>query len=144
MSHSADDPHGGAASHGRGYRRPMAGWWRRNPYFVWYMVREVTAVAVAVYTLVLLAGVVCLASGEAAWNGWLSAMRSPVSIAIHAALLVGMVSHAWSWFDIMPKTMPLLFVGGRPVAASAITRAGLAAAVVAAAALFALAWALRP
>lgn len=129
---------------GRGYRRPMAGWWRRNPYFFWYMVREVTAVGVAVYALVLLAGVVCLARGEAAWNAWLAAMQSPVSVVLHVLLLAGMVCHAWSWFDIMPKTMPMLFVGGSRVAAGTITRAGLIAAVLAAAALFALAWVLRP
>jgi fumarate reductase subunit C len=122
----------------------MAGWWRRNPYFFWYMVREVTAVGVAVYALVLLAGVVCLARGEAAWNAWLAAMQSPVSIAIHGLLLAGMVCHAWSWFDIMPKTMPMLFVGGKRVGAGAITRAGLVAAVLAAVALYALAWVLRP
>ena len=129
---------------GHRYVRSMAGWWRRNPVYFWYMVREVTAVGVAVYALVLLAGVVCLALGEASWNRWLAAMRSPASIALHVLLLAGMVCHAWSWFDIMPKTMPMLFVGGRRVAASTITRAGYAAAVAAAALLFALAWGLRP
>lgn len=128
------------APRGRGYRRPMAGWWRRNPYFFWYMVREVTAIGVAVYAVVLLAGVVCLARGEPAWNGWLAAMRSPVSIALHLLLLAGMVCHAWSWFDIMPKTMPMLFVGGKRVEASTITRVGLAVAVVAAVKLYAVAW----
>ena len=98
----------------------------------------------AAYALVLLAGVVCLALGEPAWNAWLAAMKSPLSIVLHVALLVGMLCHAWSWFDIMPKTMPLMFVGGRRVAASTITRAGLVAAVLAAAALFVLAWMLRP
>lgn len=145
MTRAVDDSRGNAAPPGeRGYRRPMTGWWRRNPYYVWYMVREVTAVAVAAYALVLLAGVVCLALGEAAWNAWLAAMRSPTSIAIHVALLVGMLCHAWSWFDIMPKTMPLMFVGGRRVAASTITLAGYAAAILAAVALFAIAWILRP
>jgi fumarate reductase subunit C len=143
MRRSADDPRGNAPIRGGGYRRSMDGWWRRNPYFFWYMVREITAVGVAAYALVLLAGVVCLAAGEAAWNGWLAAMKSPLSIALHVALLVGMLCHAWSWFDIMPKTMPLLFVGGRRVASSTITRAGWIAAALTAAALFALAWVLR-
>ena len=30
----------------RPYVRPMAGWWRRNPWFVEYMVHEATALAV--------------------------------------------------------------------------------------------------
>jgi len=31
----------------RPYVRPMTGWWRRNPYFMRYMLREGTAVVVA-------------------------------------------------------------------------------------------------
>jgi fumarate reductase subunit C len=53
----------------------MRGWWRRNPFFIRYMVREATAVAVAAYAIVLTTGVVRLAQGEAAWNGWLEALR---------------------------------------------------------------------
>lgn len=133
-----------SAPQGRGYRRPMGQWWRRNPYFFWYMVREVTAVGVAVYAVVLLAGVVCLARGEPSWNAWLAAMRSPMSIALHVLLLAAMVCHAWSWFDIMPKTMPMMFVGGKRVAASTITRAGWVVAVVAAIVLYLVARMLRP
>jgi fumarate reductase subunit C len=59
-------------------------------------------------------------------------------------MLVGMVYHTYSWFEIMPKTMPMMFIGGRRVAASTITRAGLVAAAVAALALFAVIWSLRP
>jgi fumarate reductase subunit C len=117
----------------------MQGWWRRDPFFVRYMVREATAVAVAVYVIVLTVGVVCLAQGEAAWNGWLQALRSPWSLLLHAVMLAAMVVHATSWFEIMPKTMPPIVVGGRRLAAATITRAGLAAAVVASIALFVLA-----
>ena len=111
----------------RAYVRPMQGWWKRDPFFVRYMVREATAVAVAVYALVLMAGVVCLARGETAWNGWLAAMRSPWSLLLHGVLLYAMFVHAKSWFEIMPKTMPMMFVGGKRVAASTITRSGWAA-----------------
>ena len=124
----------------RPYVRPMAGWWRRDPFFMGYMRREATAVAVAVYAIVLTAGIVCLAAGEAAWNGWLGALRSWPSLLLHAVLLVAMLIHAKSWFDIMPKTMPMIVVGGRRLAAQAITRTGWAAAVVASLALLALAW----
>jgi fumarate reductase subunit C len=123
----------------RPYVRPMAGWWRRDPFFVRYMWREATALAVLAYAVVLTIGVVCLARGEAAWNAWLAALRSPASLLLHAVLLVAMVVHAKSWFEIMPKTMPMLFVGGRRVAASTITRTGWAAAVLASAAVLALA-----
>ena len=128
----------------RPYIRPMQGWWRRDPFFVRYMIREATALIVAAYALVLLAGTLCLASGEAAWNAWLAALRSPLSIGLHVVMLVAMAYHAYSWFEIMPKTMPAMFVGGKRVAAATITRLGLAAAAAASAALFLVAWLLRP
>jgi fumarate reductase subunit C len=119
----------------------MRGWWRRNPFFIRYRVREATAVAVAAYAIVLTTGVVRLAQGEAAWNGWLEALRSPWSLLTHLVLLVAMIVHAKSWFEIMPKTMPMMFVGGRRVAAATITRTGWGATIVVSVALFALAFA---
>ena len=124
--------------------RPMTGWWRRDPYFVRYMWREATALAVAAYAVVLMVGVWRLAQGQAAFDGWLQALRSWPSIVLHLVLLAAMVLHAVSWFEIMPKTMPMLFLGGERVAAATITRAGLAAAAAAALALLAVAWMFRP
>jgi fumarate reductase subunit C len=63
---------------------------------------------------------------------------------LHLMLLFAMVYHAWIWFYILPKTMPMMFGGGQRVAAATITRFGLAAAVIASLAVFALAWAWRP
>lgn len=127
----------------RPYVRPMGRWWRRDPRFVRYMWREATALAVAAYAVVLAVGVLRLSQGEAAWDGWLAALRSPLSLALHALLLAAMLVHAKSWFEIMPKTMPTLHVGGRRVAAATITRAGWAAAAVASAVVLALAWGWR-
>jgi fumarate reductase subunit C len=128
----------------RPYKRSMKGWWRRDPFFVRYMIREVTAVIVAAYAIVLLVGVVALSRGEAAWSGWLAAMRTPLSVVLHVLMLLAMIYHTWSWFEIMPKTMPALRIGGKRVAPATIIGAGLVAAVIASLVLFALAWALRP
>jgi succinate dehydrogenase subunit C len=118
----------------------MRGWWRRDPFFARYMLREATAVAVLVYAVILTVGVVRLAQGEAAWNGWLAALRSPGAVLLHLVLLGAMVFHALSWFEIMPKTLPAIFIGGRRLSATTITRSGWAAIVMASIALWALAW----
>jgi len=81
-----------------------------------------------------------LAQGEAAWNGWLQALRSPASLVLHAVLLVSMFVHAKSWFEIMPKTMPMILPSGQHIAPATITRSGWAATVAASIVLFALAW----
>ncbi len=121
------------------YVRSMKSWWRRDPFFVNYMVREATAVFVAVYALILMVGLIRLAQGEAQWNGWLAALKHPASIAFHVLTLFAFVVHTWSWFRIMPKTMPIIFVGANRVPPNVITGAGVAAAVVACAAVFLLA-----
>ena len=64
------------------YVRPMAGWWRRNPYFVRYMIREGSSVFLAIYTIILLVGLYRLTQGQAAWEGWLAAMTRPISLLI--------------------------------------------------------------
>jgi len=120
------------------YVRPMDRWWRRDPFFIRYMLREATAIAVLVYAVVLMVGVWRLAQGEAAWNGWLAALRSPASLLLHGLLLVAMAVHAYTWFAIMPKTMPAPVVGGQRVAQASISRIGWAAAVGATLVLLAL------
>jgi fumarate reductase subunit C len=115
----------------RPYVRPMPGWWRHNPFFVRYMAREVTSVAVWVYALVLSVGVFRLGQGEVAWNGWLQAMQSPLSIVLHLVLLACMVLHTYSWFEIMPKTMAPMVIDGERVSAQRIQRTGWSVAAIA-------------
>lgn len=128
----------------RPYVRPMAGWWRRNPFFVEYMIHEGTALFVAAYGVVLLAGLVCLAQGEAAWNGWLAAMRHPLALVFHLVVLAMVSYHSWTWFRIMPKTMPPLVIGGKRVAPAMITAGGVTATVAASLALLAIVWGMKP
>jgi fumarate reductase subunit C len=115
----------------RPYVRPMAGWWTRNPFFVRYMVREVTSVGVWLYAWVLTMGALRLGQGEAAWNGWLEALKSPLSLSLHLVLLICMVVHTYSWFEIMPKTMAPMVINGERVSAARIQRTGWSVAAAA-------------
>jgi fumarate reductase subunit C len=99
-------------------------WWARPPYLA-YTLREATGLAVAVYALVLLAGVVALARSEAAYNAWLGFLASPWSLALHLVLLAGMTLHVLTWFRIMPKTMPRVVIRGEAVPQRLITAVGL-------------------
>jgi fumarate reductase subunit C len=105
--------------------RPMAGWWRRNPYFGRYMLREASALALTAYALVLLAGLASLARGEAAFEAWRAMLATPLSIGLHALALPLLAYHSLTWFQVMPKTAPRL-----PVAPGLITAGGLAASAV--------------
>ncbi|MEO8133957.1 MAG: fumarate reductase subunit C, partial [Betaproteobacteria bacterium] len=105
----------------RPYVRSMDGWWKRDSYFIGYMAREATAVFVAAYAVVLLVGLVRLSQGQAAWDGWLQGLKSPLSLLFHLVLLATFVYHTWSWFNIMPKTLPIIGVGGKRLHPGVIT-----------------------
>jgi fumarate reductase subunit C len=114
----------------RPYVRSTDGWWKRDPYYLRYMAMEATSVLVAVYAVILLVGLARLAQGEAAYNGWLAALKSGPSIALHVVILVVFLYHLWSWFKVMPKTLPLIFVDGKKLPAETITYTGVTLAVV--------------
>ena len=123
------------------YRRAMGGWWRRNPFYLWYMLREASCVVITIYALILLVGLARLAQGEVAYEDWLERLAQPWAIAFHAVALVLVAYHAWTWFKIMPKTLPFVRIGGWRVPDRAIVACGVAAIGVCSAALF---WAARP
>lgn len=128
----------------RTYTRPMTNWWKRLPFYRRYMLREATCVAVIAYALVLLTGLWRFTQGEQAYAAWRAALASPVSIVLHLAMLAAMLFHAWTWFEVMPKTMPFIRVGGRRVADATIVRSGVTVAVVAAIVVLALSyWGMR-
>ena len=115
----------------RPYVRTMDSWWMRDPFFVRYMVMEATAILVAVYAVILLVGLLRLSQGEAAYGGWLEALRSGPSILLHVVILAVFLYHLWSWFKVMPKTMPMIFMDGKKMPQETITYMGVTVAVVA-------------
>jgi fumarate reductase subunit C len=109
----------------RPYVRPIDRfWWAHAPYLA-YTLREVTGLAIAGYGLVLLAGIICLARGEAAYKAWLDFLASPWSLILHLVFLAAMVLHVLTWFQIMPKTMPRLVINDQVVPQKLLTAAGL-------------------
>ena len=124
----------------RPYVRSMDGWWKKNPFFVEYMVHESTALFVAAYAITLLVGLVRLGQGPEAWAGWLGAMQSPLSIIAHLVFFVAIVYHAITWFKLFPLTMPPMIVNGKKVPPNVVVGSGWTAAVVAALALLGLVW----
>jgi fumarate reductase subunit C len=126
----------------RPYVRSMEGWWRRNPFFLHYMAREMTAPLVALYALILLAGLVCLALGPVPYEAYVDALASPASLALHVLLIGVFVYHTFTWFQIMPKTMPPVIVRGSRISAATVTWSGIAGAAIGMAALWLVARAL--
>lgn len=95
------------------YVRPMSGWYRRNPHFVAYMLRELTAVFLAGYAGMLLAGVIALSRGPEAYAAFQEFLTSPLSVALHVLIFVAALYNTYTWFRISPKAMPPIVLAGK-------------------------------
>ena len=89
-------------------------WWNRSWAYRLFLLRELSAVAVAAYVVLLLVLVSQVRAGEAAFNDHLDLLKSPLFWIIHAVILGFAQLHSATWFRAVPKSMPLK-VGGRPV-----------------------------
>ena len=120
------------------YVRSMDGWWRRNPFFMRYMAREASAVFLAVYAVILLVGVFRLSQGAAPYEAWLAALAHPLAVVFHGIALLAVAYHAYTWWKVMPKTMPMLHVGGRRIPEITLSAVGWAAWLAASLIVYAL------
>ena len=108
----------------------MAGWWRRNPYYLWYMAREASCVFITIYALILLWGLLRLSQGEVRFEDWLESLSSGKSLVFHAIALPFVTYHAWTWFKVMPKTMPYTRLPDRAIVAAGVAASALCSAVL--------------
>jgi fumarate reductase subunit C len=130
-------------SNRRPYVRPMDGWWwRSNPFFVRYMIREATGDRV-VHAWSRCSAVRLRRARLRTTDGWKRAQR-PLSVAFHLLVLAVFVHHTWSWFSIMPKTMPLILASGRRLSPAVVTGTGVAVSAILCVALFLLVLAMKP
>jgi len=90
----------------RTYTPPMHGWWRRRPVYRNYLLRESTSVVIGLYALFLLAGLAALAIGPEAWQRWLGLLSSPIGWLLHLVAFAAFTLHAWTWFKVLPLTVP--------------------------------------
>lgn len=89
------------------YVRPISktSWFMTHSRYKHYMLHEISSVFVAIYTIILIVGLFRLSQGEAAWNGWLSAVASPLGILVHLAIFVFALIHTTAWFKAVPQAL---------------------------------------
>lgn len=103
-------------------RKVERSWWLHHPRYVAYMIRELTSLFVGLYCALLVVGLVRLAQGQAAWDGFLAALSSPLSVAFQLVCLAFAVYHSVTWFLLTPKAMPLM-IKDEPVPGTVIVGA---------------------
>lgn len=88
-------------------REPSNVWYlARWPYRV-FMLREWSAVFMAVYVVLLLVLVSKVLSGPAAYKNYVDFLKSPAVIAFHVVALLFTALHVVTWFQAVPKAMPV-------------------------------------
>jgi fumarate reductase subunit C len=72
-----------------------------------YMAREITCIFIAVYSVLLVVGIVRLAQGREPYEQFLNALQSPLSVVFHVLALAFSVYHSITWFNLSPKALPI-------------------------------------
>ena len=88
---------------------PPTSWYFRMPRYMRYMAREVTSIFIGIYTVILLVGLSRLAAGPEAWNAYLEALKSPLSVVFLLLALAFALYNSFTWFNVAPKALPLQF-----------------------------------
>src|SRR5450631_3162003 len=101
-------------------------WWLHRPRYVAYMIRELTSLFVGLYCALMAVGLVRLSQGHAAWDGFVTALTSPLGVVVQLVCLVFAVYHSVTWFALTPKAMPLM-IRDEPVPGMVIVGAHYAA-----------------
>lgn len=82
-------------------------WFFRQSRYLRYMTRELSCLFIGAYTLLLVVGIGRLAEGRVAYEAFLEALTSPLSIAFHWLAFGFSVYHSATWFNLTPKALPV-------------------------------------
>ena len=82
-------------------------WWNRSwPYRI-FLLRELSAVFVAIYMVLLLVLVQQVRDGARSFDDYLDVLQSPVLWVFHVVALLFALLHTVTWFQAVPKGLPI-------------------------------------
>ena len=92
------------------YPRQTSNTWfmTRWPYRI-FVLRELSAVFLAGYTILLLLLVTNVHDGANAFTGFRNTLRSPALIVFNVVAFLFALLHTVTWFQAMPKVLPLRY-----------------------------------
>ena len=104
---------------------PRYSWWLKKSNYFQYMMRELSSLFIALFTLILIAGVWQMSFGEEAFTQWLNNLWDRL-LWLSLLCFVFATYHSVSWFWVTPKAMPISIMG-KPLSGSVIIAAHLLA-----------------
>jgi len=106
------------------YVRPMPRtWWLRTRPYRRFAARELTSVAVAASSVILVVFLFALSRGRDAYEGFLGWLDSPGAVVLSAIILAGVVYHALTWLRLTAHIQVVRL--GRRVVPRRLVLAGL-------------------
>lgn len=80
-------------------------WWTKRSSHLQFILRELTSLAVAYFSLVLLYLTISLSQGEESYLEFISHLGTPSMMILNTIALGGLLYHSISWFNLAPKAM---------------------------------------
>lgn len=100
--------------HPRWYRRRVSvWWWLQNRAYAGFVLRELTSVFVAFFAAVSLWQLTALAQGPEAYARFLARLGTPLFVALHGVVLLFVLFHSITWFNLAPKALVVRLSGKR-------------------------------
>ena len=94
------------------YVRPMTStWWKKLPFYRFYMLREGTAVPAVWFSIELIFGLFALKNGPEVWAGFVDFLQNPVIVIINLITLAAALLHTKTWFELAPKAANIIVKG---------------------------------
>lgn len=91
------------------YVRPMTStWWKKLPFYRFYMLREGTAVPAVWFSIELIFGLFALKNGPESWAGFVDFLQNPVIVIINLITLAAALLHTKTWFELAPKAANII------------------------------------
>ena len=91
------------------YVRPMTStWWKKLPFYLFYMLREGTAVPAVWFSIELIFGLFALKNGPESWAGFVDFLQNPVIVIINLITLAAALLHTKTWFELAPKAANII------------------------------------
>lgn len=82
-------------------------WYTQSTFYKLYMLRELTAVPTALAALNLFWGIAALAGSLEQWQSWIHFQKNPLIILINLIVIASSLFNSKTWFEAIPKAMPI-------------------------------------
>jgi fumarate reductase subunit C len=86
-------------------------WWKKLPFYRFYMLREGTAVPTVWFSIVLIYGLFALKHGAESWESYVAFLQNPIVVILNLITLAAALLHTKTWFELAPKAANIIIKG---------------------------------